>query len=449
MRRRMTPAEKKKIFRERSFKIYIKITGVFLGMILIFTVLNFFTKDKDYSETENRILAGKPELTLSSLTSGKYMTDMESYITDQFVFRDQWISLKMFTDTLMGRKESNGVYIGKQGTLLEIQETPDMVSVDKNLEAIKAFSERNSDINTVMTLVPNAAYICDQLRPTNAPVRDQSEDINHAKEIVGSSLNFVDLTETMSAHKEEQIYYKTDHHWTSLGAKYAFDTLAPALGIDNPAKDYTVYPVTHSFSGTLASKSGYNKSEDTIEIYVPNTSNMNYMVDYVDEGNKSSSIYVSEALEQKDKYEVFFGGNHTRVDISTPLAENKNLLILKDSYANCFIQFLIPYYRTITVIDARYYYDDIDKLIQDNNITDILILYNVNTFMSDNSLADVLTPDDADTGVSVQDGDIADTDGNAAGDGETSGTAESGETSDTGDGASGEDDNTADSDSVL
>ena len=88
-------------------------------------------------------------------------------------------------------------------------------------------------------------------------------------------------------------------------------------------------------------------------------------------------------------------------------------------------------------------------MIQDNNITDILILYNVNTFMSDNSLADVLTPDDADTGVSVQDGDIADTDGNAAGDGETSGTAESGETSDTGDGASGEDDNTADSDSVL
>ena len=198
----------------------------------------------------------------------------------------------------------------------------------------------------------------------------------------------------MTAHKEEQIYYKTDHHWTSLGAKYAFDTLAASLGIANPAKEYTVYPVSHTFSGTLASKSGYNKSEDTIEIYVPKTTNISYMVEYVDEAVKSSSMYVSDALEQKDQYEVFFGGNHTRVDISTPITENKNLLILKDSYANCFIQFLTPYFRTITMIDARYYYDDIDKLIKDNGITDILILYNVNTFMTDNSLADVLNIED-------------------------------------------------------
>lgn len=394
MRKRMTPAEKRRIFRERSFKVYIKITGVFLAVILLVTVINLFTKDKTYSETENRMLAGKPELTLANLASGKFMTDMEDYVTDQFFMRDQWIGLKLFQDILLGKKESNGVYIGKEGTLLEIQDTPDMVSVDKNLEAIKAFGQRHSDLNTVMTLVPNAAYICEQLRPLGAPVRDQGEDISHAKEVVGMSVNFVDLTETMTAHKEEQIYYKTDHHWTSLGAKYAFDTLAASLGIANPAKEYTVYPVSHTFSGTLASKSGYNKSEDTIEIYVPKTTNISYMVEYVDEAVKSSSMYVSDALEQKDQYEVFFGGNHTRVDISTPITENKNLLILKDSYANCFIQFLTPYFRTITMIDARYYYDDIDKLIKDNGITDILILYNVNTFMTDNSLADVLNIED-------------------------------------------------------
>lgn len=394
MRKRMTPAEKRRIFRERSFKVYIKITGVFLAVILLVTVINLFTKDKTYSETENRMLAGKPELTLANLASGKFMTDMEDYVTDQFFMRDQWIGLKLLQDILLGKKESNGVYIGKEGTLLEIQDTPDMVSVDKNLEAIKAFGQRHSDLNTVMTLVPNAAYICEQLRPLGAPVRDQGEDISHAKEVVGMSVNFVDLTETMTAHKEEQIYYKTDHHWTSLGAKYAFDTLAASLGIANPAKEYTVYPVSHTFSGTLASKSGYNKSEDTIEIYVPKTTNISYMVEYVDEAVKSSSMYVSDALEQKDQYEVFFGGNHTRVDISTPITENKNLLILKDSYANCFIQFLTPYFRTITMIDARYYYDDIDKLIKDNGITDILILYNVNTFMTDNSLADVLNIED-------------------------------------------------------
>ena len=388
--RKLTPAEKRKIFRERSFKIYIKVTCIFLVFILFVTAANLFHKDQTYSEAENRMLAGKPEFSMANLANGKFMTDMENYVTDQFFLRNQWISLKLFVDMAMGKRESNGVYIGRKGHLLEISETPDMVSVDRNLEAIKAFAQRHSDINKVMTLVPNPAYICTQLRPLNAPVRDQSLDIGHAAEIVGGSLNFVDLTETMTAHKEEEIYYKTDHHWTSLGAKYAFEALCQPLGIQNPAQEYLIYPVTHTFLGTLASKSGYNRSEDTIDIYIPKTGNMNYMVDYVEEQKKTSSIYVSEALEQKDKYEVFFGGNHTRIDISTPLTENKNLLLIKDSYANCFVQFLIPYYRTITIVDPRYYYENIDRLIQDNSITDILFLYNVNTFMTDNSIADVL-----------------------------------------------------------
>ena len=101
-------------------------------------------------------------------------------------------------------------------------------------------------------------------------------------------------------------------------------------------------------------------------------------------------MYDSAALKNKDKYEVFFGGNHARVDISTPMEEKKNLLLFKDSYANCFIPFLIPYYRNIIVIDPRYFYDDIESLISDNEITDILFLYNVNTFLGDNSLRDVL-----------------------------------------------------------
>ena len=103
-------------------------------------------------------------------------------------------------------------------------------------------------------------------------------------------------------------------------------------------------------------------------------------------------MYESSALDQKDQYEVFFGGNHSRIDITTPLDENKNLLIFKDSYANCLIPFLQPYFRSIIVIDPRYYYDDIDSLITDNSITDILFLYNVDTFMTDTSLADVLAP---------------------------------------------------------
>ena len=396
-KKRLTPEERQKkrarIYRQRTGKIYFRITCIFLLFMVLAIVLNIFMPDKEYSESENRMLAQAPEFSLTNLASGKFMTDMEDYVTDQFVFRDQWINLKVLEDMALGKKESNGVYIGKQGYLMQVPENNiDDDSVNDNLNAIREFAQRHEDVNTVMSLVPNAAYILEQLTPANAPVRDQSQDIALAEETVGDVLTFVDLTETMSSHRDEAIYYKTDHHWTSLGARYAFDTIYSALGISEPAQDYTVYPVSHTFSGTLASKSGYDRSRDTIDIYVPQDVSTEYVVNYVEEGEKTASMYESRALEQKDQYEVFFGGNHSRIDITTPVEENKNLLIFKDSYANCFIPFFQPYFRSIIVIDPRYYYDDVDRLVTDNSITDILFLYNVDTFMTDTSLADSLEP---------------------------------------------------------
>ncbi|MDO4337200.1 MAG: DHHW family protein [Eubacteriales bacterium] len=392
--KKLTPQERKRrrqlLLRKRTSKIYTKVAIVFLSCLLLAGAANLLHKDRDYSETENRMLAQKAEFSVKNLASGEYMTDMEAYITDQFVGRDSWIRMKTAVDRLIGKRESNGVYIGSQDHLMEIPEKPDMQMVDKNLAAIKGLAGRYKEINTVMALVPNAAYICGQFLPSHAPVRDQSADITYVKETLGDSLTYVDLTETMASHKTEELYYKTDHHWTSLAARYAFETLSGTLGIADPVSEYTVYPVTHEFQGTLSSKTGYNKAEDTIEIYIPQSDNSEYVVNYVEEGKKSATIYDSSALEQKDKYEVFFGGNHSRIDIRTLLNDKKNLLVFKDSYANCFLQFLIPYYRNIIIIDPRYYYEDVDRLITDNEITDILFLYNVNTFMGDTSLADVL-----------------------------------------------------------
>lgn len=393
-KRKMTPEErqirKQKLFYHRSSKIYIKMAGIFLVFLIVAFAFNLFSKDKKYSESENRMLAQKPVFSMANLTSGKYMKDMEDYVTDQFFIRDKWINLKVLEDLALGKKESNGVYIGKKDYLMEIPTAPNQEALDNNLDAISNFSASHPDINTVMTLIPNAAYIYDHLIPRNAPVRDQEKDIKYVMNAVSTSLNFVDLTKTMSSHKEENIYYKTDHHWTTLGARYAFDALSTALGIEKPTQEYKIYPVTHSFQGTLASKSGYDKALDTIEIYVPQGVNTDCVVNFTDEGKKTASVYESAALEKKDKYEVFFGGNHTRIDISTPMEEKKNLLLFKDSYANCFIPFLVPYYRNIIVIDPRYFYDDIESLISDNEITDVLFLYNVNTFFGDNSLGDVL-----------------------------------------------------------
>lgn len=403
----LTREERKKLRRaqvkNRQNMIHRVITIIVLGVIAVGILWTLIAKDKTYSEVENRMLAQKPELTWNNLISGKFMTDMEDYITDQFFLRNQWIEIKTVEDIVIGKRESNGVYIGKGGYLLEIQDEPDNENIIKTSQAIADFSAKHSDLNQVMTLVPNAAYICDQLRPIAAPVHDQSEEISLVRDTVGDALTFVNLTDTLKAHKTEGIYYKTDHHWTSLGAMYAYEALIPALKIENASTDYTAYPVTHDFQGTLASTSGFTSSKDTINIYVYNDSSLDSLVTYVEEETKTASIYDSSALEQKDKYEVFFGGNHMRVDIQTPKAPERTLLILKDSYANCFVQFLLPYYNNIIIIDPRYYYDDLDKLISDKNVTDILYLYNVSTFVDDTSLADVLNNAGSQTGTASED----------------------------------------------
>jgi len=187
---------------------------------------------------------------------------------------------------------------------------------------------------------------------------------------------------------------KTDHHWTTLGAWLSFQGVADAMGIKPDPNAYTVYPVTHSFSGALVSKSGYlTFATDTIDVYVPKNEESYSVVNYVEEQKKSASLYDSEQLKGKDKYAVFLEGNHPIIKIKNPVANGKNLLVIKDSYANAFIPFLTPFYSEITVIDPRYYYDSIDALIADAQITDILYLFNANTFFRDTTLEPVLNDD--------------------------------------------------------
>lgn len=391
----MTEREQRRKHREKRGKkiqgqFYRRLARVFGVLLLVFVLLNVIKRDQEFSDEENRMLASRPKLTWESIKSGDFMTDFETYVSDQFFARNQWISLKLNEDRILGKKESNGVYLGKKGYLIEKPDTPDWESVERNMAAISDFAERHSKISTYTCFVPNAYYILEDRLPAQAPVRDQAADLVKIREMEGSSVKDIDVTATLQDHAGEDIYYKTDHHWTSLGASYAFEDVAQAMGLKNVETDYTVHTVASDFQGTLASKSGYHGSEDLVQVYQPKNQEVEYVVTYVEEGEKSTSIYDSKCLEEKDKYTVFFGGNHARIDIGTTQPERKNLLIFKDSYANCFVQFLLPYYQNIIIVDPRYYYENVDSLVESYGITDILFLYNVNTFVTDNSIADVL-----------------------------------------------------------
>ena len=358
------------------------------GMILLVTVFGLLTKDRVFSANENRNLAQRPKITFRAIADGSYLSDVSTYYADQFPGRDSWLSIQLWLNKLMGSKEAGGVYLCKDRYLMQIPGQPNEAQLDKNLTAMEAFANAYPEVNMVAAIVPNAVTVYADKLPKNAPVRDQLADLKGLNAAL-TKVKFVDVTKKLCANNTEELFYRTDHHWTSLGAAYAFEEIAPALNLKAPAlSEYVRYTVSDSFEGTLSSKSGSHKATDIVEIFVPKT-NVQYFVQRPDT-EAVCSMYHREALDAKDHYTVFFGGNYPRVDISTTAETQKNLLVFKDSYANCFIQFLYPYYENIIMVDPRYYYDNVETIMNTSGITDVLFLYNLDTFLSDTALADVL-----------------------------------------------------------
>ena len=359
---------------------------IITATVFAFSLLTLTGKVKTYSENENRYLAGRPSLSAASVSDGKFMKDMESYLSDQFAGRSALVKSRTAIDILLGKKESNGVYIGKKHFLFEKPTAYNEETVGKTIAAINAFTDKHKKINSFMAIAPDASDILAEFMPKNAPNENQKEQIKTVYGKMSKNLKTVDIYTTLEKSNEKQsLYYRTDHHWTTKAAEIAFKQIAANMKIDTSKINHKTYAVTGDFQGTLASSSGLFNAKDNIYITVPVT-DITYYVTYVKENTKSSSVFNTKKLEEKNKYEVFFGGNFAEVKIDTTLNSKKVLMVVKDSYANCLVPMLIPYYKTIIMIDPRYYTDKIEKTVKDEGVTDILWLYNTNTFLADTSI---------------------------------------------------------------
>ncbi|MFR3841787.1 MAG: DHHW family protein [Mediterraneibacter faecis] len=378
--------------KDRQRKVQEKLVGIiFILTLFLFLIINVIVPDREKSVQENRMLVTKPKFRLSSLISGDYDEKFEAYMDDQFVGRDMWRKLKVTVDRIGGSRLENGVYIGRNGQLLEQIEVADENHLAANIKAIKSFSESQSKIPVRMMLVPDAANVLNHSLPALAKPEDQTQMFSMVRKDLGDSVEWIDVSTELNKHKTEKIYYKTDHHWTTLGAFYAFQAAAPSLGIEGDLSGkYVSYAVSDSFNGMLASKSGVNLGEkEQIDIYVPTEEDTDLIIDYVDEGKRSTSLYDSSKLKEKDQYTVFLGGNSSLLDIRTVSTSTKRLLLVKDSFANSFIPFLTPYYREIVVVDPRYYSGTINDLMDSYRISEVLFLYSGNTFFKDNNISGV------------------------------------------------------------
>ena len=352
-------------------------------------IINILTKDKSFSEIENRTLTTMPKFTISSFMNGDFSEDFSSYINDNFAGRNGFLSIKTSFEKLLGKTKINSVYLGKKNYLIQSFTEANEEETSAKINAINSFFNEHSNLNTSIMLVPTATKVLEEYLPPFSVNDDELDFINKVFSELNESIIKINPYEALYENRDNYVYYKTDHHWTSTGAYIAYTEFCKALGLTAKSKDeFDIVNVTDNFYGSLSSKIGVlGNTSDSIEIYSPKSSPM--VVNYIYEQFKSSTLFKSEALNTKDKYEVFTGGNHPLINIKSTGDPSKKLLLIKDSYANCFLPFLTSHYGEIFVVDLRYYYDNINTLIENNSITDLLFLFNANTFNSDDSILNI------------------------------------------------------------
>lgn len=372
--------------------IFSLFTGVFCMIIFAGGISLLTGEDKTFSESENRVLAAMPVLSVSSLKEGTFMKEFETYLTDQFAFRDRIIGMKTAFDRITGKTKSGGVYIGKDGYLFSVPTPFDEKRVEELADSISLFADSNSESSTVFMMSPNSSYVYRDKLPDNLTLPDQSYLIKDTENCLQSErISFIDLSEVFMSEKDNvQLFYKTDHHWTTRAANIAFEELMKRWEKSTSEIKLDYFTVADSFQGTLSSKSGVNSSSDIIEICVPQGDKLTYVADFENGEKKTATLFDSAKLEQKNKYEVFAGGNYGKIVISTTSASKDTLLIIKDSYANCMLPMLTPFFAKIVVVDPRYTKEKLSAVTEENTFSHILFLYNLDTFLGDTSLKEVL-----------------------------------------------------------
>ncbi|MGL5677343.1 MAG: DHHW family protein [Cellulosilyticaceae bacterium] len=366
-------------------RFHIAMALSFVVYIGGFFSLQILAKDKEFSDLENRGLQMLPNFTMERFLEGKFGTDFEKYIADQFPGRNTFIALKSHVELALQKKDNNGVYIGKDGYFLQEFKKPDEELMAKNIDYVNRFAEK---ANVYFMLAPTATKVHEDRLPSFATPYDEGVYIKDFTEELSDKVHLVDALSKLSEHKEEAIYYKTDHHWTTLGAYYGYTAFCEAYGIEPLAvEDFERLPAGKDFYGTLFSKGNFTfATPDVVEIFEPKQP-VEMTVTYVNDEKVVDSLYEMSHLEKKDKYSVFLDGNHAMIEVKTNANNGKKLAVVKDSYANAMMPFLAQHFEEIYILDLRFLNASIPSYLEERGIEDVLMLYNVQNFATLNKLS--------------------------------------------------------------
>ncbi len=359
-------------------RIVCALFALFLGGGL---ALHILTPDLEFSENENRYLVSLPTFSTETVLSGEFMSKFESYTTDQFPLRESWISLKSWAERLTGKSENNGIYFADGDSL--IAQVPEMSQeqLDKAAGYLNSLEEK-IDVPLYFGLIPSAAEIWRDKLPTGAPTADESAAIDYLYgQLTG--VNTLDILGNLAQNSDQEIYYRTDHHWTTLGAYYGYQAIASAMGLaPTTLENYSPTIASSEFYGTSYSSSGVRwVAPDQILTYVPEEGVS--VTSYFTGAPVAGSLYVEDYLSQKDKYSYFMGGNQPLCVITTEHTDKPSVLVVRDSFSDCLAPFLTENFSEIHLLDLRYFNGSVSSYLQMSPLDNVIVLYSVANFATD------------------------------------------------------------------
>ena len=355
------------------------ITSFFCLLLAVSALAGLLLPDRYYSEREKRTLTQKPQFTAAGFLSGKFSGELEDYLTDQVPLRDGWVTMKTYLELAVGKRESSGVYICKEKYLMDQFASYSREQLKRNASALAELQSRLAEkgISMDTMIVPGASQVLTDKLPAYAPVADYAAIL---RELIDAGVHTVEVKDTLSAHSGEDIYYRTDHHWTSLGAYYAY---CAWHGVEPNADEWTREVLCDNFRGTTWNKVQLPTipAEEITAWY----RHANRKVSYNGGEYETDSIYERKYLSGSDQYAVFLNSNQAQTVIEGSGKSGK-LLLIKDSYGNTFSQFPVEDYAEVHVIDLRFFQDDVAEYAAENGITDVLVLYGAQNFVKDTNL---------------------------------------------------------------
>lgn len=365
-------------------------TIIFIIFIFSMTILFFALPKQEYSSSEKRYLKTFPTLTVDSFFSGDFGTEFEEYLSDHTAFRNFYVGLNSYYNLALGNPLSNGIYHCDNGYL--INDPPATDRLDINIDVIAEFANK-VDLPSTMVLAPSTGYVVNDVLPNDHIVYQDDElfpDV--ATTLSDNGVAFVDIREDFKSayNNGTQVYYKTDHHWTSEGAYLAYTALADELGFTANTKDQYEITTHSGFYGTTYSSSGYWLSKpDDIQVW--DCKRHSTKVSITDNGVTKyyKSMFFTDHLNEDDKYPVFLDGNHpyTVIKNNSMKLSGDKLLVIKDSFAHSLVPFLVDHFEEIVMIDMRYYKQSVSELIENGDFDQMLFVYSIDNLGSDTDIA--------------------------------------------------------------